>query len=338
MALAIGVVMVVVPLAFNLPGKTAAADKVTGAFRSTFTAESIAQAQADIKVVDATAAELQTKLVPGLARSLNESDAQFVTFMKANFPDIAAGVALLPKSVPYFDSLVARLAEHRTDFEQADAIPTSYLPVKVVPWLMIVPGLLVLVISGLALIKGGTWAKLAPVVSVAVGVIVVAVLVTASIAPKTSALQRFTVAFRPVFTEQGARTTVAYLDATTKMARSFQNDAVPAIAGRLGVSQAQMAATLRRDYPAVATGVPKLTGQILPRFTTIAAKIEPNIDNEKQTDAIPLSQWSARMTFWLFVVVAVGLLLAGAVPMLAARFPRPAGRPLDAGSRAGLGT
>jgi hypothetical protein len=336
-ALAIGVLMVAVPLAFNLPSKTAGADNVTGAFRSTFAAKSIAQAQADIKIVDSTANELQTKLLPGLARTLNMSDPQFGAFVKSNFPDIAAGVALLPKSVPYFDGLVATLASQRGNFEKADHIPTRYLPVKVVPWLLIIPGLLVIVASGLALAGRGAWVRLAPVVSLAVGAVVVLVLLTASISSKTTALQRFTVAFRPIFTDQGASTTVSYLDTTTKMARQFEDEAVPAIAKQLGLSQSQMAATLGRSYPAVASGVPQLTGQILPRFTAIAARIKPNIGNEKKTDAIPLAKWSARMTFWLFLVVAVGLILAGGAPLVARRLARPAARSVGSRASAGVG-
>ena len=318
-ALVVGVLMVAVPLAFNLPSKTAGADNVTGAFRSTFAAGSIARAQADIKVVDSTAKQLQSKLIPGLAHTLKMSNPQFGAFVKSHFPDVAAGVALLPKSVPYFDGVVATLAAQRGNFEKADHIPTSYLPVKVVPWLLILPGLLVVVASGLGLAGRGAWPRLAPVVSLAVGVVVVLVLLTASISAKTTALQRFTVAFRPIFTDQGASTTVSYLDTTSKMARQFQDEAVPAVAKQLGLSPSQMAATLRRSYPAVASGVPQLTAQILPRFTALAAKIRPNIGNEKRTDAIPLAKWSARMTFWLFLIVALGLIVAGAAPLVAGR-------------------
>jgi hypothetical protein len=334
-SLIIGASMVVVPFAFNLPSKTGGADNVTGAFRSTFAEKSIAQAQTDIKVVDATAEELQTKLLPGLARTLKLSNTRFAAFVEHSFPDIAAGVALLPKSVPYFDGVVNTLAAQRENFQKSDHIPTSYLPVKTVPWLLIIPGLLVLLASGLALRNGGAWAGLAPLASLAVGLIVVIVLVTASISGKTTALQKFTVAFRPVFTDQGAKTTVSYLDTTTKMARQFQDEAVPAIAKQLGLSQAQMGAALQRDYPAVAAGVPKLTGEILPRFSGIAAKIAPNIDNEKKTDAIPLSAWSARMTFWLFLAVALGLILAGGIPLLAGR--RAGVAATRVGSRAGAG-
>ena len=151
--LAIGVLLIVVPFAMGMPGKTAAGQRMLNGFNPLMQAASV-QKTADYynnvfvplgKVAPAlnaqTVAKFQgygqgfqgmltdgRKLVPTLAQALNMSPAQVQAMMAKQFPNMSALLAALPTMSQDFSQLIGLMASNTQVFAQVPAGLAWYQP------------------------------------------------------------------------------------------------------------------------------------------------------------------------------------------------------------------
>lgn len=320
--LVIGVVLLLFPFVTGLFGKTASVEKLTGDFRTTFTDSSLAQTRSDFDGITAMADQLQGETLPALPGALGMTDKQFAALVHEEFPDVEAGLVALPEILPRFEQLVGGLEDQQENFEQADSIPTGWLPSTVVPWLLIVPGLALVVLAGLAL-RGRETRKVgaaALVASVVVGVVLAGAAVALNIQAKGKAVDDLTAALEPFFTEEGAAKTQADLATVGGLSEQFQRQTVPTLAKALGMNRKQFNAFLEKNYPDVATGVASLD-TVLPRFQAAGDAVSDNVESFADVASIPTGNQPTTAVFWWFLLPGLALIL---LPLLVRLTASPA--------------
>ena len=203
----LGLVLLVSPFALDYPTKTQGVDDLTDSFRSTFSDEGLAQARTDMDVVNAFVGQFEGQAAPAIAQALTDAGAlggpeEFGPFVAQNFPAVATGLDQFDDPIlPYFNAIVDGLEANQHDFEQADAIPTSWLPATSVTW--------IIVLLGAVAVALGTWCLLTGVrtAMLAVGLLGVAIVVVAlvlRVPAKSSSVDNLTDDFRSAFSSDGA--------------------------------------------------------------------------------------------------------------------------------------
>lgn len=171
----VGLVCVFAPLFLGLPGKTAKLDSLTNNFAPVFTTSgplSIAEGQEYLKNVRAADVALETQVLPALPGLLHLPPAALASALKSNSPTVYAGlltkdranhkVSVVGGILDRWDGLAATVNSGIGDFNSTNAIPGLGLAAKVVPWLLIGPGLILLVAAWLVLVPRVIEPKLVP--------------------------------------------------------------------------------------------------------------------------------------------------------------------------------
>jgi len=271
--LAIGVIVLIVLFANSLFTVGPAFEELTDSFRPMMTDEAIATAQADVAGLGAVAEEFNTQLAPALAQQLQMSPDDLNTFMGTNFPAVAAGIGALPDIVSQFTGVVALLADQQSNFESADAIPSSSAPASTVPWIILLIGVGAIVVAIFML--GET--KQAWLIAVGFGVLVVVFSLALSFLSKSGAADDMNDAFRPVYTQELVSGSAQAVGVVGAMGQEMQNDMLPALAQQLNLGGAERAG-FRGQSPATAAALEGL-GDSLGRFQSMVTAFDSQLDN-----------------------------------------------------------
>lgn len=314
--LVMGGALVAIPVTTNLFSKASAVDDLTEDLRPVFDDAQLAQADADMMAIEALAAQLAGEAIPALAAQLGDTPDAFAASLATDYPAVGAGMHQLATILPYFRGIVDGLAAEQADFRLADAIPTKALPAVVVPFLFLVPGLLLTLIALLAMRRKQP-TGLVPVALVIGAVLVVAPLLL-SVPAKTQAVDDLTDAFRPVFSDEGVATTRAHLDTVHAMIDQLVGEALPGLAGALSMSPADFQALLGEQFPAVAGGLASIA-EILGRFDSLVAAVESDTISFHRADSIPTANTNTTLLHWLFVITGLVLLVGTATTSLRGR-------------------
>ncbi len=310
----IGAFMFVLPLATNLPGKSAASGNLMTSFRPQMTNVALAQGAADQHTMAAMGSQLNTVMLPALATQLHMTPAQLSAYLATNFPSVGTGMAQFSTILAHFGSLQSTMAAQQSNFHQADQIPTAFLPPASMTLLFLIPGGL-LVVLGVIGLTAPRAARAMVAVTTAVGLVVVGGLLAVSMYSKASAADHMTTAFAPVFTTQSVQQMRADTTTVEAMATEFTQKTLPAIATNLHMTPAQLSALVTQQFPAVATGVAQLP-QIVQRMAAATALVENNVNNYNQSASIPWSPGSMVAMFWLMMVPGLLAVFAGAGALL----------------------
>ncbi len=326
-ALVVGVVLVAIPIATNLFSKASAVDDLTDDLRPVFTDEQLTQADADMTAIEAMAAQLGGEAIPALAEQFGATPEAFAEGLATDHPAVGAGMQQLPVILPYFRQIVDGLRAEQGDFHLADAIPTKDLPAIVVPFLFLVPGLVLVAVAGLALVRSRP--RLVLPVALAIGAVLVIAPLVLCVPAKTQAVDDLTDAFRPTFSPEGLATTRQHLDTVHAMVDELVGQALPALAAGLSMPAADFQAFLGEQFPDVATGLGSIDA-ILGRFDGLVAAVESDATSFHRADSIPTSGTDTTLLHWLFEVPALVLLAGTGGIALATRLAAGRRAPADA--------
>jgi len=284
--LAIGIVILFVLFANNLFTVGGAFEELTDEFRPIMTDEAIATAQADVAGLDAVSDEFNTLVAPAIAGALQMSPEALNTFMGTSFPAVAAGVGALPEIVPQFTGVVGLLAEQQSNFEQADAIPTSNLPASTVPWIILLIGVGAIVVAIVMLGR----VRQAWLIAVGFGVLVVVFSLGLSFLSKSSAADAMNDALRPAYTEDLVAASTQALGQVGAMGQEMQTAMLPALGEQLNMDAAQMQGFLEQ-FPATTAALDGLRDS-LGRFQGMVTAFDSQLDNYdtiKNTELNPIA-------------------------------------------------
>jgi hypothetical protein len=155
LALVAGIGLVAAPLVLRWPHETQAAENAAKAARIAFT-PAVAQATvSDTYMTDAAVLELNEAMIPAVGKQLGLTRAEMEARVAEDLPATSRFLKDWPKSLsPAGHELSQSQLQYMDEFHNADATPYRALP-----WLFIVPGVLVLaVLGGLSLVdrrRGG---------------------------------------------------------------------------------------------------------------------------------------------------------------------------------------
>ena len=310
---AIGAFLIVLPLATSLPGKSDASGTMMTAFRPQMSDTALAQGGADQQTMAAMAQQLNGEMMPALAAQMHMTPQQLTAYLSAHFPATAKGMATLPAMLPYFADLQATMQSQQANYQQADQIPTGFLPPTTMTVLFVVPGSLLL-LAGLFGLYRPARRRAALAAASVVALLTVVGLLSVSMYSKAAAADDMTTAFRPVFAAQSVQQARAYTNTAQAMSDEFTTATLPGLATALHMTPVQMTAMMAHSYPAVAGGVSQLP-QIMQRMQTATALIENNAGNYEQSASIPWSPGSMVTMFWFMMVPALLALAIGAGAM-----------------------
>jgi len=139
LAVALGALLIAVPLAISLPQKASAADTMNDHLQPVYTAEMLTGAKSALTTVGAMGEQMQTKMLPDLGQQLGMDQQQLQAFFAENLPAMAAGMQSMPQALGRFQNLLASFDGHLGDYDTSK--PVAFVPIV---WTMIAGGIVVL--------------------------------------------------------------------------------------------------------------------------------------------------------------------------------------------------
>jgi hypothetical protein len=260
----------------------------------------------DADVVTETTAQTFDVAFPALASALGMSDAQFQRLLETRYPTVAAAVANRAQLLRAIDGVATNLEAHEDDFDAADSLPTSWLPLWAIP-LGLGLAAVGLVAGGVALLRSSR--RLGTVVTGVVAAhLVVLPLVTRM--PQKSAQAEDLLGSLKVAEADIARTRNQF-DTVQAAVDEISERLLPDAAAALGVDPADLVAELQRTV----FGGEDTTARLAPALANIDGDVrfrEQFGDDIRDVRQLPLSAmaWSLVGLGSLLVVLAVGAGLA----------------------------
>ena len=319
---AIGAFLIVLPLATDLPGKSDASGAMMTAFRPQMSDGALAQGQADQVQMANMAQQLNSAMLPALAAQMHMTPQQLTDYMAAHFPATTKGLATMPSMLPFFGNLQATMQAQQSNYQQADQIPTGFLPPTTMTAWFVIPGALLLLLALFGFYRPARVRAVFAGVT-AVALLTVVGLLSTSMYSKAAAADEMTAAFQPVFAAQNVQQARSYTDTAQAMADEFTTTTLPGLTAALHLSPTQMRQSMETNFPDVAAGVSQLP-QIMQRMQTATALIESNVGNYEQSASIPWTPGSMVTMFWLMMVPALLALGIGVGAIAATVRRRPA--------------
>jgi len=281
-ALAIGIVVLIVLFSTSLFRVGGAFEELTDGFRPIMAEESLTEAAEDLASLGAVSMEFANDVSPEIAGRLGMSAQEFDVFLATTYPSVAAGLSVLPEVVPEFTSIVDLLAGQRTNFETADTIPTGFLPITTLPWLILLIGVATIVVAILML--GDT--ERAWLITTTLGVIVVALSLLLSFLPKARAADDLNAALETEYTRNLITESAQSLGVVSAMGTEMQENLLPDLAERLDIDQSEMAELLG-GFPATETALSQL-GDATDRFQAMVTAFDGQLHNYDAVKATAL--------------------------------------------------
>ncbi|MGZ5317887.1 MAG: hypothetical protein ACXWZU_10400 [Actinomycetota bacterium] len=134
-AIVMGAMLVIVPVALSLPTKAADADQMNANLEPVYTAEMIGQASVALKTVSAMGTEMSGTMLPALADQLGMTEAELQAFLGENFPATADALQNMPASMERFQGLVGAFEANLDNYDTMKSV--SFEPII---WTVIVGG------------------------------------------------------------------------------------------------------------------------------------------------------------------------------------------------------
>jgi hypothetical protein len=145
-AAALGVAMIVLPLALSYPRKASDATKVAAVGKVALSPQAAAGAQTANRLIDRTVTQVKTEMIPALAQRLHVSTAAFEHSVATRYPAVAKGLAAWPTIKPGAVELVRRQVASVSDATELNGLDFTPLP-----WFIMGPGIALLLTAGIAL-------------------------------------------------------------------------------------------------------------------------------------------------------------------------------------------
>ncbi len=146
-ALVVGLLLVLLPLALSLPGKAADADQLNANLKPVYTQALVDNATGALATIGAMGTEMKTTMLPALATQLKMSPEQLQTFLGANFPATAAALQTMPASMERFNGLVKVFDNNLGNYGTLKPVGLERLI-----WIMMGAGGLIAVLGGLTVV------------------------------------------------------------------------------------------------------------------------------------------------------------------------------------------
>ena len=299
----VGAAFIILTLTQNLFRVGTDFEALTTDFRPVMQDESIQGYQAGIEGLAAAGEEFQTQLMPALSLALQMSPEQLQAFMADQYPATAQGMAALPQLTTEFGGLVTMLDQQQSNFESADAIPTSNVVAQTVPWGFFV--------FGLAALGLGIWAiaghvKFTSTAALVLGVVVIVATFAMAMPSKASDADDLNAALKPVYTTETVQQAQGGLAVLGAMGNEMSTSMLPGLAEAMQLTPDQLNAFLENSFPATAQALATMP-EALASFDEMATVFDQNLENYDTIKPVDMSN-----LVWALIGGSLLLALAGA--------------------------
>lgn len=312
-AIASGAAIVIGTIATKSFSRADAGQAATDLVRPEMTPDGLAQHRADFEIATAAVEELYAEAFPVLAAEVSLTPEEFEQQIEANYPAVGEFISSERREEAYAfaEAIVANLERHQEDFEEADAIPVSWMTMDVGPWLAVALGAVLALAGVIAVLRPS---RLALAIVAVLGLaLVVGPLVTRF--PQKAYATRDLLDSLTFSTELAAETR-ALGDAANAATEELNQELLPDIATALGLTQTELDERIAESFPAIARAGPQ--------FDEIFQRYDARIRiREEGTDVIPIAAAYPLTEIGWF---AIGLGALTAVPAIAALVARSRSR------------
>ena len=156
--------------------------------------------------------------------------------------------------------------------------------------------------------------RVAAIIAIVMGVGLIVTPIASSLFSRTKSAERLADDVRPAMTKKALA--VAETDKNTVKAaiREFNGPTFKLAAGAFGMTPAQFAGYLQKNFPNVAAG-----SRVLPvgvaHGEQILRVLDGNRGNFESADSYPLSGWSVRIGPWIFVALGLAFAVLGVIAL-----------------------
>jgi hypothetical protein len=307
---AVGTAFIVSVIVNSLFSVGPAFERMSDGFRPAMQPAPIGQLQQDLKGLADVNTEFGTKAVPMLSQALKMDPAEFQAFMGQQYPAVADGIQQLPAIVTQFNGVVGTLQAEQDRFVKADAIPTSNLPATMVPWGLLVAGVVLLGLGLLLIVRPvRLWAG----VAAGFGAVLVIASLGLSLPGKASAADTMNGHLKPVYTAQMLTEANGALTTVGAMGTEMQTKLLPDLGQQLGMDQTQLQGFLAKNLPAMAAGIQTMP-QALGRFQALLTTFDGHLADYNTAEPVRFVP-----VVWTLIVGGIVAFFAGLIGLVGTR-------------------
>jgi hypothetical protein len=242
----------------------AIAEREADLVRHELSSEGLAQHRHDFQVARDTMHGLESEVLPAVAATLGVTDEALRARIAADYPAVDRLLVEQPELVALAEGGLANLEAQEERFENADALPTGFLPGWAGgAWSLILAA--VVIVCGAVLLRAhaARVRRTALGLVAAVAVLLIALPLAMGTPGKAADAQAVLDTLRPT-DELVARTEAAYVTSDEGM-REFDERLMPDVAAALGVSRSQLDAAMALQFPEVAANLEEVPA-VLDRY------------------------------------------------------------------------
>jgi hypothetical protein len=292
------IALALVPGLFSVAPKF---NELTTNFKPEMKTATLAELRADLNSLGAADQAFSTQAVPTLATALGTTPAQLSATLATQFPATSTGLQAVPTLAAQFNHVLTALTDEQANFNQADSIPTASIAPTVIPWVLVVIGVL-LVACGVFTRR---WWRVG--VAVVIGALMVATPLALSLPGKATAADSMNTQLSPLFTAKTVASSEQSLSTMEAMSTQLTGQMLPALAQMLNMQPAQFNTYLAANFPALASGLSTLP-QSMAQFKALVTAFGNSLtdyNDIKSTQFTPIV-WTILATGGF--VLLVGLL------------------------------
>jgi hypothetical protein len=306
LAVVVGVGIMLIPVAYSLVGRTGDAERILDRFEFLTLGSNPARYLDEAETTRAGSTELVGEAIPGLASDAGVGGDELDT----RFPALETAQREVPEAHEFSVRYSKQLDDVDEKFKSVYDIPTSSLPLTATPWLFLAGGLACLV-AGLVALRTRGRGPIA--VIAALGAAIVVGLLAFS-APGRSADGEDV----KDFASNGltARAATAARQASTALddlVRETDQDVLPYLASRQGISRAEVDGELGRRFEAADRFLAEWD-VVGPRLARLAAAVSASVEEFESAEKMPIA-----FPVWLLFGAGAAMGVAGGVALLRER-------------------
>jgi hypothetical protein len=249
-AIASGAAIVIATIAVHSFSSADAGERSTDLVRSELTAQGLARHRADFDLTKAAVEQLYGQAFPAFAQRLGMTPTQFDQQVLPRYPAVAqfAPVERRDAALRFAERVLMNLERHEQDFADADAIPVSWLPMSLAPWLAVLVGIVLVAAGAIVLVRPS---RLVLAVVAAIGLALVIGPLVTRFPQKANAAKDLLDSL--TFSDALAAKTRAFVESGKAATDQLEHRAFPDLAAALNMTPAQLDEFVSQRFPAIAT-------------------------------------------------------------------------------------
>ena len=307
LSVAVGIVLIAIPLLYSLFGRTADAERILDRFEFLTLGDNPARYLAEARITRTGSTELVEEAMPALMSEANVDEAKFEALVAAQ--------EAIPAASEFSVRYSRQLASVDEKFQSVYDIPAAGLPLTATPWLFLGGGL-AFVLVGVAVLRTSGRGPLVILALLGAATLVAPVALGGlSKSADADDVKDFASRGLSARAAAAAKEASAALDALVDETRS---ETLPLLADRQATTPRELEQELRRDHPAAATFLSEWR-TIGPRLSRLADAVAASVSEFASARKMPVT-----LPVWL--LLAAGLVTSLAAAGVLARERKPAGQ------------